>query len=65
MASRRLVVDGNGNIRRYNMNPCETCTKECRYKLFINCPIWQEWAREKNIECEDNSLDEEEITLSI
>lgn len=47
------------------MNPCETCTKECRYKLFINCPIWQEWAREKNVEYEDDSLDEEEITLSI
>ena len=49
---------------RYNMNPCETCTRECHYRLFINCPIWQEWAREKNAECEDDSLDEEEIVLS-
>ena len=47
------------------MNPCETCTAECHYKLFINCPMWQEWARQKNAECEDDSLDEEEIVLSI
>ena len=47
------------------MYPCEICTAECHYKLFTNCTIWQEWARQKNAECEDDSLDEEEIVLSI
>lgn len=29
-------------------NPCESCTKACPYRLFIDCPDWLAWAAEKN-----------------
>lgn len=28
-------------------HPCDSCSKVC-LRLFINCPIWQDWAREQN-----------------
>ena len=30
------------------INPCETCKRKCPFKLFIDCPIWLEWAEEQN-----------------
>ena len=40
-----------------NVNPCESCTKRCPYRLFIDCPVWLAWAEEKNrAEMEDEDL---------
>lgn len=40
------------------INPCETCTQKCGYRLFIDCPIWNDWAERMNAEqeCEDNDV---------
>jgi len=35
--------------------PCDTCKEKCPYAVFIDCPIWQNWAYEQN-----HILDEQE-----
>lgn len=40
-----------------DINPCETCTRTCPYRLFIDCPDWLAWAAAKNLV---DAMDEED-----